>query len=161
MLREQKTIKIEFIFLLCHSEYSLRHAALVPLHNCSNGMCAVKKLLEDVDHVRKKSQRPPRCCPRQGRRTPGWWLRTTMLNDLPKKHVRTKLAHTIRKLTNRAPNTHMHYIMTNRSASYRATVECGARGLDLNEQKDGDQEQQPQHDTSTRSRVGIPTMLVW
>ena len=50
--------------------------------------------------------------------------------------------------------------MTNRSASYRATVKCGARGLDVNEQKDGDQEKQRQHDASTRSRVGIPTMLV-
>ena len=75
------------------------------------------------------------------------------------EHVRNKKTPT-EKNKERAGNILIHYIMTNRSASYRATVECGARGLDVNEQKDGDQEQQPQHDASTRSRVGIPTMLV-
>ena len=61
--REQETIKIKFIFHLCHSEYSLRHTALVPLHNCSNGMCAVKQLLENVDHVGKKKPAPTALMP--------------------------------------------------------------------------------------------------
>ena len=56
-----------------------------------NGTGAVKQLLEDVDHVGKKSQHPPRWCRRQVCRTRGWWrrmnLRKTRLNDLPKPNM--------------------------------------------------------------------------
>ena len=54
----------------------------------------------------------------------------------------------------------MHFIMTNRSASYRAIINSGTRGLFVHEQKDEDQEKSAVDDASTWSMVSKPTISV-
>ena len=87
-------------------------------------------------------------------------LRTTRLNVLPEMDMFETSKHQFRKKQQRDWETYKYIITNNQIASYRATVKSGARGLDVNDQKDEDQHKQLQHDASTRSRVRIHTMLV-